>query len=160
MPRGGLRKDSKGTTNHLFTPKWSHGKTVAIRIPEILKDPLISLAEYLDGRLNLFDLMDSNMLVNKVVRYNELEAQNRKYSQEIERLKRERSEYTNSHKSNQNSQKNQQNKYQMAVECFEEFVESKNLNMEELSKSRKGTKKHQMYEINQWLIEKSKISKY
>ena len=63
------------------------------------------------------------------------------------------------HKSNQNKQKNSQNKYQIAVECFGEFVESQKLNMEDLSKSRKGTKKHQLYEINQWLIEKSNSSK-
>ena len=42
-------------------------------------------------------------------------------------------------------------RYQIAVECFDEFIKSKNLNMGDLSKSRKGTKNYQLFEINQWL---------
>ena len=45
------------------------------------------------------------------------------------------------------------NRYQIAVECFEEFIESQKLDLSELSKAKKGTKKRQLSDIHQWLTE-------
>lgn len=43
---------------------------------------------------------------------------------------------------NQNKQNNNQNKYKIAAKCFDEFLNSQSLSIEELARSRKGTKKH------------------
>ena len=152
MPRGGLRKDSKGTTNHLFTPKWNNKKTTAIRIPEVFKTCLINLARYLDKPENSRLFEDDNYIVSIVKKYDDLQANYQSSCEELEECRKENLQL-------KNSQKNQQDKYQIAVECFEEFVKIQNLDMEELSKSRKGTKKHQIYQINQWFIEQSKSKK-
>lgn len=156
MPRGGLRRDSQGTINHLFTPKWNNKKTTAIRIPEILKDKFLDLARYLDLKpkeeiiqLDFLGLIEENIkLKQEVNNYKNVSLNLENESQNLSSI--------NDKTSNQNIQKNQQNKYQLAVECFMEFVEIQNLNVEELSKSRKGTKKHQLFEIYQWLNQKAK----
>lgn len=158
MPRGGLRKTKEGKTNHLFTPKWNNKKTTAIRIPEVFKNCLISLARYLDKPENSSLSKEDNYIVSIIEKYNDLEANYQSTCKELKECRRQNLELIDSQKIHQNSQKNQQNKYQVAVECFGKFVESQNLNMDELSKSRKGTKKYQMYEINQWLIRQSKIN--
>ena len=159
MPRGGLRPNTKVESNHLFKPKWKNKKTTAIRIPEVFKDVLLGLARCLDAiknspdnnevKIAIFNLdisTDENLhLLSFPDRSTDFVAG------EIHELI--------SDKPNQNKQKNQQNKYQLAVECFGEFVESQSLNVEELSKSRKGTKKHQLFEINQWLVEQSNNNK-
>ena len=159
MPRGGLRKDSKGTTNHLFKPKWNNKKTIAIRIPEVFKACLINLARYLDKPENFGLFEDDNYIISIIEKHNNLEANYQSICKELEECKEENLQLKDSQKTNQNLQKSQQGKYQVAVECFEEFVKSQNLDMEELSKSRKGTKKHQIYLINQWFIEQSKSKK-
>ena len=121
MSKGGLRKNSEGNYDHLFSGKWSLGKTTTIRIPEILKDKFLDLAKYLDRNkkseiknINLVSIIDS---------------------------------------SNQ-TDKNQ--KYKKGIECLEEFFIEKGFSLEELRASRAGTKKRQMAEIHQWLVEKSK----
>ena len=159
MPRGGLRVDQQGTTNHLFKPKWNNKKTTAIRIPEIFKDSLLGIARYLDN-LEFLE-QNGNNIPQKLADYNRLKSEAEYYQNKLSKFKEENKKLLHNQKQidNQNSQKTKQNKYQIAVECFGEFVESQNFNMEELSKSRKGTKKHQLYEINQWLIEQSKSSK-
>ena len=159
MPRGGLRKDSKGTTNHLFTPKWNNKKTTAIRIPEVFKACLINLARYLDKPENFGLFEDDNYIISIIEKYNDLEANYQSSCKKLKECKEENLQLKDLQRVNQNSQKNQQNKYQVAVECFEEFVKNQNLDMEDSSKSRKGTKKHQIYKINQWFIEQSKINK-
>ena len=42
MPRGGYREGSGGK------PKWIHGKTKTIRVPEVLADRIIELAHRID----------------------------------------------------------------------------------------------------------------
>ena len=152
MPRGGLRPNTKVESNHLFKPKWNNKKTTAIRIPEVFKACLINLARYLDKPENSGLFEDDNYIISIVEKYNDLEANYQSICEKLEEYKEENLQL-------KNSQKNQQNKYQVAIECFEEFVKNQNLDMEELSKSRKGTKKHQIYEINQWFIEQSKSKK-
>ena len=147
MPRGGLRKDSKGTTNHLFRNKWRLGKTTAIRIPEVLKDFLMSVAKQLDKSELL--LTNSDEIVKRITDYEKVESNVEFYRNEVLKLKKE-NQRLSQQTFNQNKQKKSINKYQIAVECFEEFVENQNLNIEELSKSRKGTKKHQLWMIKNW----------
>lgn len=159
MPRGGLRVDEQGTTNHLFKPKWNNKKTTAIRIPEIFKSVIMNLVRGLDK----YKIANNDGLVAVAIMRFDLHSNNElnlmtKVTKNPDQLAKDIYQKI-SNEDNQKSQKNQQNKYRIAVECFGEFVESQNLNMEELSKSRKGTKKHQIYEINQWLIEQSKINK-
>lgn len=147
MPRGGLRKDSKGTTNHLFRNKWRLGKTTAIRIPEILKDSLMSVARQLDKSELL--LTNSDEIVKRITDYEKVESNIEFYRDEVLKLKKENQRLAQQI-TNQNKQKKSTSRYQIAVECFEEFVENQNLNIEELSKSRKGTKKHQLWMIKNW----------
>lgn len=159
MSRGGLRPNTKVESNHLFKPKWNNKKTIAIRIPEVFKSCLINLARYLDKPENSSLFKDDNYIISIIEKYNDLEANYQSTCRELEECRKQNLELKDSQKIHQNLQKNKQNKYQVAVVCFGEFMESQNLNMDELSKSRKGTKKHQMYEINQWLIKQSKINK-
>ena len=159
MPRGGLRPNTKVESNHLFKPKWNNKKTIAIRIPELFKACLINLARYLDKPENSSLFEDDNYIISIIEKYNDLEANYQSSCQKLEECKEENLQLKNSQGVNQNPQKSQQDKYQLAVECFEEFVKNQNLDIEKLSKSRKGTKKHQIYEINQWFIEQSKSKK-
>ena len=159
MSRGGLRPNTKVESNHLFKPKWNNKKTTAIRIPEVFKTCLINLARYLDKPENSGLFEDDKYIISIIEKYNNLEANYQSSCKELEKCKEENLQLKDLQNINQNSQKNQQNKYQIAVECFEEFVENQNLDMEELSKSRKGTKKHQIYQINQWFIEQSRSKK-
>ena len=119
MNKGGLRKNSEGNYDHLFSGKWNLGKTTTIRIPEILKEPILSLVKYLD-------------------RYRKEEVQ------KIDLLS----------KLNGDKELDKNRKYQMSVECLEEFFLEKGLSLEELKKSRAGTKKRQLAEIHEWLSEK------
>ena len=159
MSRGGLRPNTKVESNHLFKPKWNNKKTTAIRIPEVFKTCLVNLARYLDKPENSGLFKDDNYIISIVEKYNDLEVNYQSSCKELEECRKENLQLKNLQKINQSSQKNQQDKYQVAVECFEEFVKNQNLDMEKLSKSRKGTKKYQIYEINQWFIEQSKINK-
>lgn len=156
MSRGGLQPDKNGTLNHLFTPKWRLGKTTAIRIPVVLKDKVMEVAKYLDTKLkieveniNFVEVLEENNKL-KIEIYN-LRNENQKLQQELNNLPK----VTKSQKVS-NSKDNQVNKYQIAVECFGEYVENQNLNMEELSKERKGTKKHQLWMINNWFQSQSR----
>ena len=119
MSKGGLRKNSEGNYDHLFSGKWSLGKTTTIRVPEILKDKILALAKYLD-------------------RYTKEEIKN------IDLVS----------KLNSSKQLDKNRKYQISVECLEEFFLEKGLSLEELKKSRAGTKKRQLAEIHEWLSEK------
>ena len=159
MSRGGRRSNTKVESNHLFKPKWNNKKTTAIRIPEVFKACLINLARYLDKLENSGLFEDDNYIISIIEKYNDLEVNYQSSCKELEECRKENLQPNNLHKNNQNLQRNQRDKYQIAVECFEEFVKNQSLDMEELSKSRKGTKKHQIYEINQWFIEQSKINK-
>ena len=156
MPRGGLRPNTKVESNHLFKPKWNNKKTTAIRIPEIFKDSFIAIARYLD-KLESYD-KDKDNILEKLINYNTLECNLKDYQNKVIELQEKNQQLSNNIE-NQINQNSQKNKYKIAVECFEEFVETKKLNMEELYKSRRNTKKHQLHEINQWLTEKSKSSK-
>ena len=119
MNKGGLRKNSEGNYDHLFSGKWNLGKTTTIRIPEILKEQILSLVKYLDRS-------------------------RKEEVQKIDLLS----------KLNGNKELDKNRKYQMSVECLEEFFLEKGLNLEELKKSRAGTKKRQLAEIHEWLSEK------
>lgn len=155
MPRGGRRPNTKVESNHLFKPKWNNKKTTAIRIPEVFKDCFIALARYLD-KSEFSGNFDIN-LVDKVVDYDNVKSDLNEYQSEIIKLREENIKLSQeiNNQTNQNKQKNQPNNYLIAVECFGEFVEKNDLTIEDLSKARKGTKKHQLYEINQWLLKKS-----
>lgn len=144
MPKGGiLPKGEDGSIDHLYKSKWRLGKTTAIRIPIILKDFLLSLARQLDkSGLQL----DSSEFVHRFTNYQKLQS-----DLEFCRQKNLKLEKKNQKLNKQIQLQDKQNKYQIAVECFEEFVENQNLNIEELSKSRKGTKKHQLWMIRNWL---------
>ena len=121
MSKGGLTKNSEGNYDHLFSGKWSLGKTTTIRVPEILKDKILALAKYLD-------------------RYTKEEVKN------IDLLS----------KLNSNKELDKNRKYEMSVECLEEFFLEKGFSLEELQTSRAGTKKRQLAEIHKWLNEKSR----
>ena len=158
MPRGGLRRGNKSEYNHLFKPKWNNKKTTAIRVPEVFKSLLLRLARVLDTQ----DISIKNSATSIVLfKQNNIEEQI-KYivdnsSENLDSISR-KIYFSLEEQVNSNLQKQNINKYKIAVECFGEFVENQGLNMEELSKSRKGTKKHQLYEINQWLVEQSENS--
>ena len=159
MTRGGLRKGNKSESNHLFKPKWNNKKTVAIRIPEAFKDTLLFIARYLDTLQNSSSVQEviKKNIHNLSLYKKEVETSKNtivKLQQKIDKLSRQVNIQTK-----QNKQNNNQNNYKIAVQCFDEFIKSQELNIEELSKSRKGTKKHQLYEINQWFIEQSKTNK-
>ena len=152
MARGGLRKNNKSGFNHLFKPKWNNKKTTAIRIPEIFKDTLLFIAKYLD-------ILQNSDAVQKIIVE---DIQNLSlYKKELEKSKIEIKKLQKNLKNipKQADKKTNQNKlndYQIAVKCFDEFIESQSLSIEDLSKSRKGTKKYQLYEIHSWLSEQAK----
>lgn len=156
MPRGGKRPNTKVESNHLFKPRWNNKKTVAIRVPEVFKDVLLGIARHLDKTKVITE--DDQEIIDDVVncfRHKKLWIQYRSRLVEIRQEKivllKEIDNLTNQSKQNSN-----QNKYKIAAKCFDEFLNSQNLNIEELAKSRKGTKKHQLYEINKWFIEQEK----
>lgn len=151
MPKGGLKRGKASDSNHLFKPKWSLGKTVAIRIPAILKDKFLDVARYLDIKsekeiknLDIVEQLKNNIELNNQTfkLHNETVRLNQKINMLI---------HINEDLIKQSNKISKQSRYQIAVECFDEFLKSKNLNVEDLSKSRKGTKNHQLFEINQWL---------
>ena len=119
MNKGGLRKNSEGNYDHLFSGKWNLGKTTTIRIPEILKDKILSLAKYLD----------------------------RHTKEEIKKI-----DLLSQLNSDQELDKNR--KYQISVECLEEYFLEKGFSLEELQAARAGTKKRQLAEIHEWLSKK------
>ena len=151
MTRGGLRPNNKSDSNHLFKPKWRLGKTTAIRIPDIFKNSFLEVARYLDLKpkseikdINFVEVLEEN---NKLkIEICNLQNELRKFQQKLEI-----EEKLNQLDINNQVQNIEQNKYQIAVECFVEFVENQDLNIEELSKARKGSKKHQLWMIYQWL---------
>ena len=153
MSRGGLQKNNKSHLNHLFKNKWRLGKTTAIRIPEVLKDFLMSLAKQLDKSELM--LIDNNEIIKQITNYKNLESNVNLYRSEVLKLKKENDELILQIQ-NQNKQNNQKNNYQIAVECFEEFVKNQDLNFEDLSKARRGTKKHQLWQIKNWFESKQK----
>lgn len=151
MTRGGYRPNNKVESNHLFKPKWRLGKTAAIRIPAILKNKFLQLARYLDDEsakklenLDIVEQIKSNDELNN--RTFKLHNETVKLNKEIDMLT-----HINSELRKQLESISVKSRYQIAAECFEEYINSQNLKMEELSKSRKGSKKHLLFEVNQWL---------
>lgn len=143
MSKGGILPRGKdGSIEHLYKGKWRLGKTTTLRIPVVLKDFLLSLARKLDkSGLQL----DSSEFIDRFTKYKKLESNLEVCKQENLKLQEK------IQKSNEQIQfQNKQNKYQIAVECFEEFVEKQGLDFDDLSKSRKGTKKHQLWMIREW----------
>ena len=116
MPKGGLKKNSKGNYDHLFSKKWNRETTV-IRIPKILKDEFLRLAKYLDENENL-----ETENINLVDKF---------------------------------SNRTNQNKYLIVSECFQEFLQEQELDIEQLRQSRSGTKKRQLADIHDWFLEKA-----
>ena len=150
MSKGGLRVGKDGTTNHLFKPKWNNKKTSAIRIPEVFKDVLLTIARHLDKAQ--ISTIDDREIVDDVVncfKYKELKE---RYKTRIIELRQDKKKLLeeNEKLAKLIKQNNSKSKNKTAVEFFAEYLESQNLNMEDLSKSRKGTKKHQLFEINEW----------
>lgn len=121
MNKGGLRKNSEGNYEHLFSGKWSLGKTTTIRIPEILKDKILSLAKYLD-KYTKEEIQKINLLS----------------------------------KLNLDKELDKKRKYEISVECLEEYFSEKGFSLEELKAARAGTKKRQLAEIHEWLSRKSR----
>ena len=149
MPRGGLRKGNKSESNHLFKPKWNNKKTTAIRIPETFKNTLLFIARYLD---NLKESSKIQELILSDIHYLELyKSETKKYEDKFEKLEQDKENFLKQiNELTKKNERNDKNKYQLSVECFQEYLKSQNLNIEELSKSRKGSKKHQLFEINEW----------
>lgn len=50
-----------------------------------------------------------------------------------------------------NNQLDETQKYKIAIECFEEFLDSQNFSLVQLRQSRSGTKKRQLADIHDWL---------
>lgn len=151
MTKGGIRPDTKVESNHLFKPKWNNKKTTAIRIPEVFKESFMALAKYLDTSEFIGD--DFSKIHEKVINYKVLENNLKFYQEQTAKLKKKNKLVKEklSEINNQDVQTNKQDDYQIAVRCFDEYIKSQNLNIDELSKSRKGTKKYQLYEIHNWL---------
>lgn len=150
MNKGGSKQNKASDYNHLFKPKWVLGKTAAIRIPAILKDKLLDVARYLDIKsekeienLDIVEQLENNTKLNNQTF--KLHNENVRLNQTIDMLR-----HINGDLINQLEKTSKQSNYQIAIECFDEFLKSRNLNMEDLSKSRKGTKNYQLFEINQW----------
>lgn len=151
MSRGGLREGNKSGQNHLFKKKWHLGKTTAIRIPEVLKDCLLAIAKELD---NSGKLLDQDIKVSeRITKYESVKTRMQNYKKRLLELRREKIKLLKENEKlvNQSKQENQFDKYKIAVKCFEEFLKSQSLDIEDLSKSKKGTKKHQLWEIKSWL---------
>lgn len=151
MSTGGVKHSKASDFNHLFKPKWALGKTAAIRVPAILKDKLLDIARYLDIKskkeiesLDIIEQLKNNVELNN--RTFKLHNETVKLNREIDVLT-----HINVDLRKQLEKISNQSRYQIAVECFDEFLKSKNLNVEDLSKSRKNTKNYQLFEINQWL---------
>lgn len=156
MSRGGLRPRSKdGSLGHLMQPKWNLGKTTAIRIPLAIKEHLLELAKYLDNSKKVSD--SAKEIIAKIDKYDQLVSELNNSQLEIKKLQQEVEKLSKQNQTQNNSSfgKRKTDKYQIAVECFEEYVEKQNLKMENLSKERKGTKKHQLWEIQTWLKSKT-----
>lgn len=151
MLTGGVKHSKASDSNHLFKPKWTLGKTVAIRIPAILKNNLLDVARYLDIKsekeienLDIVEQLKNNIKLNNQTF--KLHNETAKLNHEIDVLT-----HINVDLRKQLEKISKQNRYQIAIECFDEFLKSKNLNVEDLSKSRKNTKNYQLFEVNQWL---------
>ena len=56
MPRGGYREGSGSK------PKWIHGKTAVIRVPEVLAEEILRLAQMLDEGKTIDDVTKSKYL--------------------------------------------------------------------------------------------------
>lgn len=150
MAKGGLRRGNKADSNHLFTPKWRLGKTTAIRIPEIFKDSFLEIAKYLDLKpksevenINFIEVIKENSNLKDEI--NNLKNRNQDLQYKFDILFKLIEKQTNI-----NSENFSVDKYQIALECFEEFVEKQGLDFDDLSKSRKATKKHQLWMIREW----------
>ena len=151
MTKGGYRANNKVECNHLFKPKWRLGKTAAIRIPAILKDKLLDMAKYLDNKpikkvlsIDIVKEIENNIELNK--RTFELHNETVKLNRENNMLT-----HINEDLRKQLDEISKKSQCQIAIEYFEKYLKSQNLNMEELSKSRKGSKKHLLFEVDQWL---------
>lgn len=155
MTRGGFRANNKVESNHFFKPKWRLGKTAAIRIPAILKNRLMEVAKYLDNKseneiksLDIIESLKTNSELNK--RTFNLHNETVRLNREIDMLI-----HINEDLRKQLENIAEGKCYQIAEECFTEYVNSQGVNLEDLSKSRKGTKKRQLWDISQWLKSKS-----
>ena len=76
MNKGGLRKNREGNYDHLFSGKWNLGKTTTIRIPEILKEQILSLVKYLDRytkeevkEIDLLSKLNGDKELDKNIKY-------------------------------------------------------------------------------------------
>lgn len=147
---------SKGNLGEYTKPKWELGKTVAIRIPEVLKDKVLEVARYFDGQpkkqikqIDLVSEIENNKSLNDKVyklhndntvlrnRIEDLMQRNQDLSKQLEKYKKK-------------------NKYQLSNECFKEYLAEIEMTLAELEASRKGTKKRQLLEISQWFDRQSK----
>lgn len=151
MSIGGAKHSKASDSNYLFKPKWTLGETAAIRIPAILKDKLLGVARYLDIKSK--KEIENLDIVEQLKNSTKLNNQTFKLHNETVKLNREIDMLThiNADLRKQLEKISKQSRYKIAVECFDEFLKSKNLNVEDLSKSRKNTKNYQLFEINQWL---------
>ena len=135
---------------YLNSGSWALGRTTVIRVPEILKQKLIQLARMLDSQED-YEAEFQAMVQSKQLR--------NKHSEELTAWEYQRDCLYQKLKEKDEiiralQQKPQQptstNKYKIARQCFLEFLVSQKLNIDEISKSRKGTKKHQLFTIYEW----------
>lgn len=135
---------------YLNSGSWHLGKTVVIRVPELLKEKLLNLARILDSQTDYeaqFEMMIEPE--SKSISYqDELTAWKTQRDHLLQKLA-EKEEIIRALQQKPN-QPTSTKKYKIARQCFLEFLVSQKLNIDEISKSRKGTKKHQLFTIYEW----------
>jgi len=138
----------------LNTGSWYLGKTTVIRVPEVLKEKLLRLTRILDSHTD-YEAKFQTMIHPK----GELVG----YQEELETLKTEREHFIQNLKEKddiirvmdeQPCEPIGSERYEIATQCFLEFLTSQKLNIDDLSTARKGTKKHQLFTVYKWLDNK------
>jgi len=135
---------------YLNSGSWHLGKTAVIRVPEILKEKVVQLAKILDSQTDYESSFQAMIQSDKQIdnSSDELKA----FKKQIEKLHQKLAEKQEIIKTLEQKprQHTSANKYKIARQCFLEFLVSQKLNLDEISKSRKGTKKHQLFTIYEW----------
>lgn len=135
---------------YLNSGSWHLGRTIVIRVPEILKEKLLKLARILDNQEDYETQFQ--MMVDS-------ESKSTSYQDELTAWKTQRDHLLQKLKEKEEiiralgqkpKQPTSSNKYKIARQCFLEFLVSQKLNIEDISTSRKGTKKHQLFMIYEW----------
>lgn len=156
MAKGGIQpRKSDGSTNHLFSGRWQTGKTTTMRFPLALKNSLTDIAKYLDK--NQMRLNDTKSIVERLEENTQLAKQNLLLTNEIEQLKQELKfqKRLSKDKLGKTKTKKSANRYQIALECYLEYLFDNQLEISSDKLPRKGSIKRQLIDIKKWLFLKS-----